>query len=241
MRWIYACTLLVLSTAVGAPAVTLTSGPAPVALIELFTSEGCSSCPPAEQWLSARVNDADLWRTFVPVSWHVDYWNGLGWKDRFSAPAFTNRQYAYAKAWASESVYTPCFVRDGREWRPSNGAPAISTPVGFLTVIYDGMHARALFVSDAPAFSEANTEVHVVLLGGGIRSKVTAGENRGRMLTHEFVALAETAGPLDTDLPLAKPTIDSVHRYAIAAWITRRGALEPLQAVGGWWPAAPHN
>src|SRR5476651_2604058 len=92
------------------------SGPNRVSLVELYTSEGCSSCPPAERWIAARKNDAGLWRDFVPVAFHVDYWNRLGWPDRFSTREFTQRQYTQAAAWGTGSVYTPCFVRDGAEW-----------------------------------------------------------------------------------------------------------------------------
>ena len=84
-----------------------TSGPAQTALIELFSSEGCSSCPPAERWLGSLRTEPGLWRGFVPVAFHVDYWNRLGWPDRFSTREFTAREYDYAAAWHSDSVYTP--------------------------------------------------------------------------------------------------------------------------------------
>src|ERR1043166_1377606 len=64
-------------------------------LIELYTSEGCSSCPPAEAWLSKLKTEAGLWKDFVPVAFHVDYWDHLGWRDRFASAVFTERQRAY--------------------------------------------------------------------------------------------------------------------------------------------------
>ena len=239
MRMIYAYALLGISTLLHAgPTVTFTSGPNQVALIELFTSEGCRSCPPPERWLSARADDPGLWRTYVTISWHVDYWNGLGWKYRFSSRAFTDRQYAYAKAWNSESVYTPCFVRDGREWRVTNSAIETGPAAGTLTVHYEGSVVRTEFAAAGKAAPQGSLEVHVVLLGGGIRSKVTAGENRGETLTHEFVGLAEVSGGLGASLALPRHAVDGVTRYALAAWITRSGSLDPLQAVGGWLPDA---
>src|SRR5258705_5915226 len=72
-------------------------------LIELYTSEGCSSCPPAEEWLGQLGKHPRLWRDFVPVAFHVDYWDGLGWPDRFARKQFTERQYAYSKSWGTES------------------------------------------------------------------------------------------------------------------------------------------
>ncbi|HTX64703.1 MAG TPA: DUF1223 domain-containing protein, partial [Opitutaceae bacterium] len=77
--------LAFLAPSVAAAADTiLQSGPARVVLVELFTSEGCSSCPPAERWLAARRGDRGLWRDFVPVAWHVTYWDNLGWPDRLA-------------------------------------------------------------------------------------------------------------------------------------------------------------
>ena len=218
--------------------VRFTSGPARVSLVELYTSEGCSSCPPAERWLGQLRDAPGLWRDFVPVAFHVDYWNRLGWPDRFSTRDFTQREYAYAAAWGSESVYTPCFVRDGAEWRAREvpraaaGAPAAGT----LTVDYDGATLRAEFVPAAGAKpANANAyELHAAILGAGIVSKVTSGENRGETLRHEFIALALAHGAPDRDLALAVPAVAGVPRHALAVWVTRRGNLTPVQATGGW-------
>src|SRR5574339_14875 len=79
------------------------------ALLELYTSEGCSSCPPAEAWLSRLKSDARLWKDFVPVAFHVDYWDYLGWRDPFGAAEYSERQRGYAAQWKSRSVYTPGF------------------------------------------------------------------------------------------------------------------------------------
>ena len=117
------------STAVPAPAApTFTSGPTQVALLELFTSEGCSSCPPAERWLAGFRTAPGLWREVVPVAWHVTYWDDLGWKDIYAAKAFTARQYAYASLWHSDSVYTPCLVRNGRDWHAGDATGPTTEP-----------------------------------------------------------------------------------------------------------------
>src|SRR5512146_2254401 len=170
--------------------VVVSSGPGRTALLELFTSEGCSSCPPAEQWLTERRDDPGLWRDFVPVAWHVTYWDDLGWRDRFARRAFTERQYAYARAWNSESVYTPCFVRNGREWKRGPIAPD-AAPAGVLRARYDPQ-TGALQVDYAPAAAAADLalEAHAVRLGGQLTSRVRAGENAGRTLEHDFAALA---------------------------------------------------
>src|ERR1700758_1185011 len=85
------------------------SGVVQTTLIELFTSEGCSSCPRAEKWLSGLKSNPDLWKRTIPVAFHVDYWDHLGWRDRFSKLEFTERQQYYAAAWRNDSVYTPGF------------------------------------------------------------------------------------------------------------------------------------
>jgi hypothetical protein len=218
------------------------SGPARVALVELYTSEGCSSCPPAERWIAARKDDAGLWHTFVPVAFHVDYWNRLGWPDRFSTRDFTQRQYALAASWGTDSVYTPCFVRDGAEWRPAGERElrVSPTPVGALTVVLEGTTLRAEF-TPATARTKDEFEVHVALLGGGLVSKVTAGENSGETLRQEFVALSLATHALAADGPahraeftLPAPAMKDAPPRALAAWVTRRGQFEPAQATGGW-------
>src|SRR5215469_1671392 len=116
---------------------TFESGETQNTLIELFTSEGCSSCPPAEKWLSGLKSNQELWKRIIPVAFHVDYWDHLGWRDRFAKSEFTSRQQRYAAAWGGDSVYTPGFVDNGKEWRNwfgGNAVPPISTRVGVLRV-----------------------------------------------------------------------------------------------------------
>jgi len=217
-----------------------------VALIELFTSEGCSSCPPADQWLASQAEKPGLWKDFVPVEFHVNYWDDLGWKDRLSTRAFTAREYAYSSAWGSSNVYTPCFVRNGDEWRPMQGGP-ISPAVlaGALSVeLTEGGTCRIEF-DPASGAEKGDYLVHVALLGGGISSKVTAGENDGRTLSHEFVVIGladadlssgAPGSPLRASVALPTPIVPNAKRRALAAWVTRRGAISPIQATGGWLP-----
>lgn len=222
--------------ALGAEPRRFASGPARVALIELYSSEGCSSCPPAERWLGTLRDDPGLWKEFVPVAFHVDYWNRLGWPDRFSSREFTQRQYALAEAWGTGSVYTPCFVRDGKEWKPAGKPDGGGTGAGTLTASYDGTTVRSEFkpaAASAPGHA-ADYEIHAAILGAGIVSKVTGGENSGETLRHEFIALALARAPAGRELHLSVPKVAGVPRHALAVWVTRRGQLVPLQATGGW-------
>ena len=220
----------------GAPQ-TFSSGENRTHLIELFSSEGCSSCPPAEAWLNGLRGEPGLWRDFVPVALPVDYWDRLGWADRLATREFTARQYAYAEAWGATTVYTPGFVLDGREWRERSGQkpPGAGGKAGVLQVEVAEGRVRVTF---APAVATpGNYEVHIAVLVGGIISQVKAGENRGETLAHEFVARSLTALPLAAgaaEFALPSDRTPGGKRRALAVWVTRARTLEPLQATGGW-------
>ena len=223
------------------------SGPAQVALIELYTSEGCSSCPPAEKWLGDLRPSPALWKEFVPVALHVNYWDHLGWRDALASKAFTDREHAYAQAWRASSVYTPCFVRNGAEWRPREGG-ALSgrgaADAGMLTARWNA-ETRVCAIEHAPARNAQPPralDVSVALLGGGIVTDVRKGENAGRTLRHEFVALRfVTAKLLRNDAGVWTATVTlparadvTASRRALAAWVSLHGEPAPLQATGGW-------
>ena len=217
------------------------SGPTEVALLELYTSEGCSSCPPAEAWLSALKDDPGLWKVFVPLAYHVDYWNRLGWTDRYSSPQWSRRQSEYAALWSSQSVYTPAFVLNGTEWRNRSGQappPNDKRSGKLLASTADGKQWEITF---HPMEGETGEwEAHLALLGARIASKIGAGENRGRNLVHDFVVLLQKNEVMKNNgegatasLTLSNPG-EAAPRRAVAIWVTRRGQLPPLQATGGW-------
>src|ERR1043166_3101150 len=170
---------------------TFESGDTQSALIELFTSEGCSSCPPAEKWLSRLKSNQDLWKKAVPIAFHVDYWDHLGWRDRFAKPEFTSRQQQYAAVWGGDSVYTPGFVINGKEWRSwfgGNPAPRSLTKVGVLRVsLGEDGKLGAIFVPNTT--QPRALALNVALLGNDLESDVKRGENGGRKLPHDFVVL----------------------------------------------------
>jgi len=214
------------------------------ALIELYTSEGCSSCPPAEVWLSRLKESPDLWKDFVPLAFHVDYWDYLGWGDPWANKSFSDRQRAYAKQWRSDSIYTPGFVLNGKEWRDwsgrKDGPKSAGVKTGVLTV--SSSDTNRWQVSFAPAnATSANYEVHAALLAGGLSSNVKTGENRGRLLNHDFVVLTFAKASLvrsgdvaQGEFVFSKQRSVAKSDLALAVWITAAGRLEPLQATGGW-------
>jgi len=208
-------------------------------LIELYTSQGCSSCLPAEEWMSGLKNQPRVWQDIVPVAFHVDYWDHLGWRDPFASKKWTERQADYSVRWKTESVYTPAFVLDGKEWHYGKLPDTSTETPGVLKIAVDGERVVALF--KAAPNSSGPYDIHVARLGFSLTSDVTAGENSGKKLSHDFVVLGLTnetlkAGPKELKLPAPtqKSTVDP--RTAIAAWVTSPGQLEPIQAVGGWLP-----
>jgi hypothetical protein len=86
-------------------------------VIELFTSEGCSSCVPADKWMATFTEHPALFTNIVPMAFHVDYWNYIGWTDPFAKREYSQRQRNHEKTGAIKSVYTPGFVINGQEWR----------------------------------------------------------------------------------------------------------------------------
>lgn len=221
-----------------AAAATFESGEVQTALLELYTSEGCSSCPPAEERLARLRADPALWKSFVPVAFHVDYWDRLGWPDRFALPAFTRRQYDYAAWWHVESVYTPAFVRNGREGYESAAKAPGKTgrlrveaePGGELTVVFQWSNP-----------SPTKLVAEAAPLACGVTSDVRRGENAGRKLAHEFVALALIRTPLELRdgawmAKLTLPAKTAAPISALAVWVHTVDDPTALQAVGGWLP-----
>lgn len=245
------CVLLLLFASTGLPLLmatdvtqSLRSGARQTPLVELFTSEGCSSCPPAEQWLGEFTERPALWRDFVPVVWHVDYWDGLGWPDRFAAKANTKRQENYSASWRTASIYTPGFVLNGAEWRGWNRSvdfsKAATIDVGVLEVKGTGTNQFNVTFTPVPDRS-GDLDATLAWLGNDLVSDVRRGENAGRKLRHNFVVLRTVVTKLKADhgkysatVSLPKPDERDSRRMALAAWISRTGEQTPIQAVGGW-------
>ena len=173
-----ACSALVLTAA------SSDSSRAPI-LVELFTSEGCSSCPPADRLLQRLDSKA------IVLSEHVDYWDHQGWKDRFSSHAFTVRQELYARLFGLDSSYTPEMVTDGAvEFNGSDSARAAQEiakaarrPKAQVVLARTPAGGLRIEVDSAPAPGD----VMLALADPAAQSQVAAGENKGHSLTHVAV------------------------------------------------------
>ncbi len=177
-------------------------------VVELFTSEGCSSCPPADTLLRQLVDTQPIaGAQIVALGEHVDYWDQQGWKDRFSSAALTNRQQVYAQALNVESIYTPQMVVDGRAQLVGSDAASarraigetLSAPHGVVRIALEPRGDRVgvtLSAVNVPTPSRGDhAEVVLAVTEDGLTSDVRRGENHGRVLTHTAVVrLLKTMG-----------------------------------------------
>ncbi len=170
-------------------------------VIELYTSEGCNSCPPADQWLSQTVAQMRGVKdnNVIALAFHVDYWDYIGWKDIFAQPSFSQRQSALARSGGASGVYTPqVFVngKDDRSWMRGGSQPsAAPAPVKFTLT----SQWRDDKVVVSGKLSEANAAVRLryAVTENSLVSTVKAGENRGETLHHDAVVRAH--GTLTAD------------------------------------------
>jgi hypothetical protein len=200
--------------------VTAAAPPVPI-VVELFTSEGCSSCPPADAFLQKLVETQPLeGAQIIALGEHVDYWDHQGWKDRFSSASLTSRQQVYGARFNTESIYTPQMVVDGRAEFVGSDAGAArkalerarATPHGIVRIVLDDRSATgapsaaravavAVTASDLPAGGD-RADVIVAVTEDRLRSDVKRGENHGRVLTHAAVVrYLASAGDAARDVP----------------------------------------
>ncbi len=213
------------------------SGPVPPRVVELYTSEGCSSCPPADRWLSTLRGRDDV----LALAFHVTYWDRLGWPDRFGAASHTLRQQELARRAGSRQVYTPQVVADGQDWRrwpdlpstpPADTAGAGRAPALVLERQGDRVTAQVAPLQGGPA----RLAGYWAVLEDRHTSRVTAGENAGETLHHDHVvrlyqpvagwAAAAGAAPL---LQVSRGV--PAHPRRVAFVVTDAASGRPLQAL----------
>lgn len=214
----------------GAPSASpaQTAGATRAVVMELFTSQGCSSCPPADRLLSTLGRDQFAGGKVIPLAYHVDYWNHLGWSDPFSSPKWSARQQEYARVMRSAQVYTPQLILNGTTQLVGSANGAIRKEierqlqrVAQGTVAIDRIdrvgstlkvNVRAQLHQGA---ASREALVRVVLFENGVSTAVKRGENSGKQLKNDFIVRWGTsafsigtdqkrlAGSATVDIPLA--------------------------------------
>lgn len=182
------------------------------AVVELFTSQGCSSCPPADKILSGYAKSNDV----LALSWHVDYWNYLGWKDTFSKAEFTKRQRSYAVSFRRRGVYTPQAVVNGRNHAVGSQRSEIESLIstfqsngqGLTVSVEVRMEGDQLKVRSGEGADAGNATLWIVYFDRSREVKIQKGENRGKTITYHnvvrdvsMVGMASN-GKIDVTLPL---------------------------------------
>jgi hypothetical protein len=220
------------------------SGATLTPLVELYTSEGCSSCPPAERWLAGLPPGKA-----VPLALHVDYWDYIGWRDRFGDPKFSARQREGVMRSGGRVVYTPQVVlsgRDHRHWRnaaafeqslrETTARPARASLVLSAAALGKGAWRVRLEVRVAPR--QGRADAYLAVYENGLESEVLAGENAGVRLRHDYV-VREWIGPVaigtDGRMTLSREIVrpDIVFAKAgVAAFVEDPDSGEILQALG---------
>jgi hypothetical protein len=227
-----------------------------VALVELYTSEGCDSCPPADRWLSALASRGYGPERLVPLALHVDYWDYIGWKDPYAQARFSSRQRKLAQLTRSAIVFTPQVLLQGRDFRGWGGAgfeeavkKVNARPAQARIELTLDTRRKGTFAVDAvaelrEASQQADAALYLAAYENKLLSRVRAGENRGRTLAHDHVVF-EWVGPLEFKggprlaerrslplLPRANPA-----NSGVVAFVQNRASSEVLQALA--LPACP--
>jgi len=242
---------------------TARSAQATTALVELYTSEGCDSCPPADRWLSSLQARGFAPERVVPIALHVDYWDYIGWKDPYARQAHSARQRKMARLARAAMVYTPQVLLQGKDFRGwHEQGNARGNPGAFeravaainarpararISLSLDARRKDVFEVVAAAELLEASPSPEAALFLGAYENKlvsaVQAGENRGQTLRHDFVVL-QWLGPFEfkgrkvserSTLPLLPKAVPE--HSGVVAFVQNRATSEVLQAL--MLPACP--
>jgi hypothetical protein len=178
----------------------------PVVVVELYTSQGCSSCPPADEFVAMLASDPRI----LPLALHVDYWDYIGWADKFANPKFTDRQRAYAKAIGSRTIYTPQLIVGGQDriegFAPEETAKRLRAHMKAgasvqLTVSREGGMLVIRAAADQPV--EGPVRVQVVRYKEAETVRIERGENAGKVITYRNIVTSwERVGDWSGEGPL---------------------------------------
>ena len=231
-----AVTASALGAAPAAASCQARSGDRQAMLIELYTSEGCNSCPPADRWLSSLKGRSDV----LAAAFHVDYWDRLGWVDRFASPRHTERQAQQQRSSGAGFSYTPQLLANGRDWRGAPTLPVLDKPA-LVQVEARRLDAQRVALQVLPlAGAPARLALWWALLEDGHVSAVRAGENQGVTLHHDHVvrqygqlpAWSASAGqPAALAIDLAAAQKEGGPKARLLVVVTEASSGAPLQAL----------
>lgn len=242
----------ILATALLSPTLSwaacdVNSGPKTTALVELYTSEGCSSCPPADKFLSTFPSRRYGLDQVVPISLHVDYWDYIGWKEPFAQARFSERQSWLVHANGHKTVFTPHFFVSGTEVRDWKGAlddelkRIVVQPAGAQIRIHAGSTRAGTLSIAASATAPVAADqlgLFVALTEDELTSRVSAGENRGVTLSHDHVVrewigpIALNAGHAEIKQAVVARSNWNSTRMGIVAFVQDLRTGKVLQAAG---------
>lgn len=188
-----------------------------MAVLELYTSEGCSSCPPAEKYLQQLSARHSTEKAFIPLAFHVDYWDYIGWVDPFAQSAYSNRQRHIARRNKLRSIYTPQFVLHGKDFRAHRNIPKAIDVINDISPAADfTVHASLdnrrqltteIILNKINIASISHADMRIFITENNLRSSVEDGENAGRELRHDHVVRHMTAPLAVTDETEASQSI----------------------------------
>lgn len=229
---------------------TAQSAAGTTALVELYTSEGCDSCPPADDWLSSLGSRGYAPARVVPLALHVDYWDYIGWKDPYAKREFATRQRRHAAMQRARVVYTPQVLLQGRDFRAwhseafdreldkINRQPALASILLTMDTARSGFFDVEAITMLKDGVSSRDPALYLAAYENKLASTVLAGENRGHTLRHDYVVL-EWTGPLRLgsarrleerrSLPLLPKAVKA--HSGVVAFVQDRGTGQVLQAL----------
>ena len=235
--------MMLLSTpAAAAAACRAASGAGTIPLVELYTSEGCDSCPPADRWLSANFSREATASGPIALAFHVDYWDRLGWVDRFASHAYTERQYAAMRANGATFVVTPQILLQGHEWTSGRSSPQATLdrvrqrPAAAtieLAATRDGKAISATAAVRGDAALRARSAISIAYTDSGLVSEVKAGENKGVRLAHDHVVRALESSAIGAEAFSTRFTVPGEAGVAptLVAFVQNTATGDVLQAV----------
>ena len=200
---------------------------------QLYTSVGCSSCPPADRWLSTLKPSAASGQAVVQA-FHVGYWDYIGWVDRFASPAHTARQRQIAATNGLRSIYTPQLVRDGQDWRDYARTLSTATSPARAAITLQRKGIDAFEATVTPAAGVGAWAAYWTVTEHGHASKVKSGENAGELLKHDFVVRQYVpAGDYRGNARLSLHTLapDAAYPRQVNLVVQERGSGKTLQAL----------